>query len=90
LVTLVLFMTINAIPASAQSGIMQGINRLQENASTIANNSSQVSGDSALQEKPSVDQSLVDMKLNQRDIELSVESLKAEDKMIGHLLDVTA
>ena len=71
--------------SSALTGIQQGVNGMQGNASQIASASMMKS------ENPStLAESLIDLRANQHQVSASVKVLKAADDMIGTLLDIKA
>lgn len=70
---------------SALTGIKNGMNDLQKNASEIASKST-MEGENT---KPLIE-SLVDLKANVQQVEASTKVLQVSDEMIGTLLDIKA
>jgi hypothetical protein len=68
---------------TARTGIQNGLNDLQANASEIASKST-MEGENT---KPLIE-SLVDLKANVQQVEASVKVLQVSDEMIGTLLDI--
>ncbi len=68
---------------TARTGIQNGLNGLQTNASEIASKST-MEGENT---KPLVE-SLVDLKANVQQVKASVKVLQVSDEMIGTLLDI--
>ncbi len=68
---------------TARTGIQNGLNDLQTNASEIASKST-MEGENT---KPLVE-SLVDLKANVQQVKASVKVLQVSDEMIGTLLDI--
>ena len=68
---------------TARTGIQNGLNDLQTNASEIASKST-MEGENT---KPLVE-SLVDLKANVQQVKASAKVLQVSDEMIGTLLDI--
>ena len=68
---------------TARTGIQNGLNDLQTNASEIASKST-MEGENT---KPLIE-SLVDLKANVQQVKASVKVLQVSDEMIGTLLDI--
>ena len=68
---------------TARTGIQNGLNDLQTNASEIASKST-MEGENT---KPLIE-SLVDLKANVQQVKASVKVLHVSDEMIGTLLDI--
>ena len=68
---------------TARTGIQNGLNDLQTNASEIASKST-MEGENT---KPLME-SLVDLKANVQQVKASVKVLQVSDEMIGTLLDI--
>jgi len=70
---------------SALSGINRGMNALRQDAQVIA---SQGTIDAPSNQK--VTEAIVDLKSNSRQVEASAKVIKAQDEMLGALLDEMA
>ena len=68
---------------TARTGIQNGLNELQKNASEIAGKST-MEGENT---KPLI-ASLVDLKANVQQVKASTKVLQVSDEMIGTLLDI--
>ena len=71
--------------ATALTGIHNGMNGLQKNASEIASKST-MEGENT---KPLME-SLVELKANVQQVEASTKVLQVSDEMVGTLLDIKA
>ena len=78
-------MAITSAMQSATTGMQRGINGLGENAAEIAS-ARQMDG-SAVRD---ISRPLVEQTENLQQVEASAKVLKAEDEMIGRLIDLTA
>ena len=74
-----------SLPGTALTGIHNGMNELQKNASEIASKST-MEGENT---KPLM-KSLVELKANVQQVEASTKVLQVSDEMVGTLLDIKA
>lgn len=75
----------NSVLNTALKGILKGMNDLQANASVIASAPS-LAGEN----QKSMLTSLVDLKANVQQVQASAQVVKANDEMLGSLLDIKA
>ena len=75
--------------ASGIAGIHTGMNGMRQNAHTIATHTLGTNTDNTSGYKEVTD-AVIDMKVNQHQVEASAKLIKAQDEMLGTLLDELA
>lgn len=87
---------VDSVMASGLQGVQRGVNNAQQAAQNIAETTTQPREQSnnveraGSDERPSLEESIVELKTSERQVEASAQVVKTADDLLGTIVDISA